>query len=199
MMTNDDYRRWAADHCRTFGLFDARELEMILSWFDAFDGAGFVAADLYHASHAMQHPGPAPQFRSDHLRLIQAHAGRAAGARAKTAELSEATGPSSCSACAGSGWVVVPHPAGLAEGRIVRGLTMAVACRCHRGQAAAQTDRKPQTLEGYEVWNPDWRNQLGRWQAGQVEAARASGRARTADQTAGPLFKKIVDRLAPRS
>src|SRR5512147_1956189 len=107
-MTQDEFDAWARDHAKAFGLYDPKDAEMFLSWFNAFSAAGFIVADLRYATQSMIAKS-APQYRSDHLRLIQANASASARQRATKAKESDASGFSACSLCCGSGWAIVPH------------------------------------------------------------------------------------------
>lgn len=190
-MTKDEYASWATDHAKSFGLSADADLSMLFSWFDAFSAAGFIVSDLRHATRTMIAKSP-PQFRSDHLRLIQANATILARQRATKAKDSEASGWSACSLCIGSGWVIVPHRQSLANGLMVRGLTMGVACLCQKGLATSQSDKAPLTLQRYEKLNPAWREQLETWDRGLAEMAKAKAKAEHADKSA----KSIVNRVA---
>lgn len=190
-MTQDEFNGWAREHATAFGMTDPKEAAMILSWFDAFSAAGFIVFDLRYATQSMIAKA-APQFRSDHLRLIQSNATASARKRATKAKESDAAGWSSCSLCCGSGWVIVPHRESLANGLMVRGLTMGVACLCAKGLATSQSDKAPLTLARYEKWNPAWREQLDIWDRGLWEMAKAKTKAENADKSA----RSIVDRVA---
>jgi len=181
-MTLDEFKAWARDHATAFGMSDPNDAAMLLSWYEPFAFAGFIVADLRAATATMVAKS-APQFRSDHLRLIQSNAVISARNRAiKAIEVKDEFGTWSCKHCSGSGWVTVPHPNSLAEGLMVRGLFLAVTCKCGKGMATAASEKKPMSFERYERWNPDWLNQLLTWDEGKAKMARATSVAQQHDK-----------------
>lgn len=193
-MTKQEFAIWARDHAIAFGLNLDGDLQMILSWFDAFSANGYDIGDLRQATQSMI-GGATPQFRTDHLRLIKASATASARNRSTKAKDSEASGWSACSLCCGSGWVIVPHRQSLANGVMVRGLTMGVACLCQKGLATSQSDKAPLTLARYEKWNPAWREQLETWDRGLAEMAKAKAKAEHADKSARAIVNRVADKF----
>jgi hypothetical protein len=182
---------------------------MLEAYFDVFQHAGYTVAELREATTYLAQ-GNAPKFRTGHLPALQARlrSERLKRHHAENAALDQAG--FTCSDCGGSGWVVVPHLRFILDGEWIDSSTMAVTCRCARGERIAGTYRMPLTeksadnrhrpvamrLVDYELRNPNWFQQQ-RSHEQQLAAASMAQRLAGIAQSERPLTQGIG--LIPRS
>src|SRR5262245_57478261 len=184
-MSADWYDVWAERHATVFRLNAGTDVSMFNAWRELFLAAGYTPEELHAATAWLATHAP-PRFPADHLKALVE---RINAARA----VDYAPGPEeergTCATCNGSGFVVVPHPAGIRRGEWdpVRAgcrptyYTGSVLCRCGLGrwigsrQGPHNSESKPRpallTLDRYEQLNPHWREHMAEKQ--RELAARA--------------------------
>jgi hypothetical protein len=197
-MTTEEFQAWAGEHCRVFGL-SVEESGTVLSWEPYFVASGFHKDDLADTTaHFAKIPGelarlgkPAKYLgkTSVHLAAIEAYIREQTARRLGEESSRFAAEHGTCLVCYGTGFVSVPHLAGISNGRWVGakagGLapqfyTQAVACSCalgrwkadKQGQRRGGEVRRIMTLEAYEHQNPDWKRQLAAREEAQREKVR---------------------------
>jgi len=202
------YTTWAETHRKTFVLsaewVDAAEL-----WWEIFESRGVTGSELTAATRDLMTLGAnAPKYPGDHLPAVERSIGRARNAAAVERRKSYGeTDAARCDLCLDGGWVIVPHPKFVRNGRWEPShyresgspnyVTAAVACKCDRGQSTVescgQQNRPTQTLANYETFCPNWRIELD-------EKAHAEHRSHVIGEQAASLADGAdgIDRLKQR-
>ncbi len=169
------FEAWAVHHGTVFGLSES-ETPTLLSWEGAL---GATAEELYSATAALatnprQFGESEARFAGKltlHLTLLVSQI-----REQRSAAVSQQADPrdtlGTCTLCSSSGWVIVPHPNGLADGewvpqRKARGgasyYTVAVLCSCALGRWMGQHRKSAGlTLQQYDRLNPRWPIQVAR-------------------------------------
>lgn len=183
---------WATRHATIFGL-DAERMKTVLSWEPLFMAAGYTMAELNGTTDWLAMNAP-PKFWPEHLPAIT---GRIRDLRAVEyrTEVDPLADRGTCTTCGGTGRVVVPHVAGIVEGRWVpiaavagrpQRYTMAVWCRCALGkwvearsgralENMATREMRPMGLDEYEGTNPRWRVQMADHERELQERSKLAG------------------------
>lgn len=183
---------WCKHHAKTFALADEAFLATLASWEDVFVTAGYSADELHAATQGLAMSGRT-LARWDHLAAITARirAARAveyASGEAKAAQ--DGPSASTCTLCDGTGYVIVPHPLGVALGEWVpinttrnggSYYTAAVSCSCALGrwkQDRLEPKERSMSLSRYAALNPRWQVQLAQHAAELAERAKLARPAR---------------------
>lgn len=208
------FDQWVDLHCVRFGLTTEAELRMVQSWGPAFAAAGFNVEDLLEATNYMT-TRAAPQFRSDHLRLIQQRINdRARAASAKLLAEPEDAETSTCDQCGNTAWVIVPHPRFIDAGQwLPPQPTAAVVCdACAKGRKVlsqfaapipeklSAEDRrtrerlaKSYILSHYTRDFPRWREMLAQRDEARAAMSEAARQAGVVDKTLGRIQWEVAD------
>ena len=211
-MSIHGFNEWAQRHATMFGFQSDGDLKMLASWEEAFDLAGYGAADLTAATFRMT--SAPPRWRAEHLGEIQESIRQMRSTRRQAEERAAADAriaeQSVCSDCRNSGWAIVPHLKGATEGQWIedttgRRNTMAVSCHCAIGQkrwndrtrcaaaAARAKDWVPMTFEVYLTRNPEWRAQMRQEQARKDAERQAHGHAKHRDTVYGEILQRLAN------
>ena len=166
------YAGWVDAHRSAF-MLSADWVVAAEVWWELFQLRGVTGSELAAATRDLMTLGKdAPKFPGDHLPAVERSIGRARNAAA--VERRKAYGETdgiTCDVCCSSGWVIVPHPNWIRQGRWEPShyrengspayVTAGVACRCPVGIATAdsclQQKQPTQTLAHYEAICPNWR------------------------------------------
>lgn len=194
----DGFSQWARRHCVIFGLTEPKHMEMVTSWQDLFQAAGYCAVDLNDATDWLANNAP-PRFASEHLGALTRRMREVRSVRAIRDDDREVA---LCVKCGGPGRLSVPllrsirqgewRPYDAGAGPVY--YTEAVACDCERGRLRdwsitdrATGNRVPMmTIADYELANPHYRQQLIGRHRELVERSRV---------TSGPLCKGLDEIL----
>lgn len=204
------FHDWVAIHCERFGLDRPAERAMVQSWQPAFAAAGFTLEDLMSATDYMT-TRAAPRFRTDHLALIQQHVSERRRVIVREAEeFDRGFDAAECDLCRNCGWVIVPHPRYVVEGKWQAPFpTCAVVCSCSRGRHYHEADqadyeakrakgrRQPSlTLETYARKFPDWQAIQADGLAAKALIHGAVGKAAQLDQSLGEIRQRTAAAFA---
>lgn len=158
----DWYSQWVSLHCGKLGQGEHGTVyETLRVNRDTLVGrhrAG--AAELAEVTMRLAASGRPVKWANEHLPEVVTELRRLredAADEARNAVPVEVEGPS-CEVCGGCGWVTVPHPSCVWQGRVVvprgrRGIiTTAVTCdRCPKGQAEQDAERRRDDEDGRRV------------------------------------------------
>ena len=203
-----EFTAWAERHLKTFGLTpSAKDRETIDLWYPIFTASGYTAAELDYATQTMaRNP---PKYRSEHLPGIHAAIGglRKEAAQDDRRDRDTIEAYEVCKDCGDSGWAWVPHPRFVVDGEWVpfQGRTYkpeaALPCMCPRGRRILGSwtgKKRTLSLEQYDSWNPEWRQQIRERDAAQKAEREALASAHASDQTDGPLVPERPKNMAGR-
>ncbi len=206
---------WLNEYLTALGITDPAEVAQAATWQRVFELLRYSEAEVRAATDAILRDvgqlarsegrflGKVPQ----HLAALQHHVNRSRAVEydPPTVAANEHGELGTCCLCGGSGWVVVPHPAGVRDGqwvqvKVARGgasfYTASVICLCPLGSwvlnRLSGRPKQPATLRSYERGNPRWRQQMA--------AREAAGKAtRRPDEAWDTLAARLAAAWGVRS
>lgn len=160
-MTDSEWASWSENYRRVFSLVSDQDFLIVESWRQIFQDNGFTLPELQAATTWIAGHCP-PRYRTEHLPAIKDSIHKQ---RAERAGQEQTPFEYRCphEFCDGSGWVIVPHWTCVNNGKWhYPYYTLAVYCRCSRGEKIRQSHSSNSRLtrapgiNEYEKLNPDW-------------------------------------------